>query len=370
MTELPLYHPRWASCTFKPGGDIRAAMAAISASGSFMSCLVNEDGVLKGIVTDSDIRRAILGGARPEDPVASIVNTNPVIAHYREDTATLRRLAKRHEVREIPLIDDDHKLRDLFVTLTFDTRSKRLVRDVDQEALPNSMLILAGGLGMRLRSVVSDRPKPLAEVGGRPILETVISKAAACGIKHFYIAVNYMAEKIEQHLDAGGYEGVEFTILRENTRLGTAGAIGLIDAAKLEHPLLVGNADVLTNVPLEQLIAHHQMESADMTCAVRPHLVKVPFGVMEIEGDTIQAIREKPEYSYFVNAGLYVLEPAVCRRVPGDRFMDMPDLMDEVIRDRGRICPFLVHEYWEDIGEPAALQRANEQFVDVFGKDA
>jgi NDP-sugar pyrophosphorylase family protein len=229
------------------------------------------------------------------------------------------------------------------------------------------MLILAGGLGTRLRQVVSDRPKPLAIVGNQPIIQTIISRAVESGIRKFHVAVNYMSDLIEKHLAGPQYSGLDISIVKESKRLGTAGALGLIQQS-IDEPLLVCNADLLTTVPLQQIIRHHRNEKADVTCTVRPYSTKIPFGVVEIKGRLISNLVEKPEATYLVNAGIYVLNPDVCKLVPMNEYLDMPDLIMKVMKDeRRRVVPFLLHEYWMDIGKPDDFMKANEEFSKYFG---
>lgn len=361
------YSPHWKAALISPEATIRRALRAINESGGLVACVTSSAGKLIGILTDSDIRRLLLSGISLDATVEGRFNANPVIAHHSASPAELEVLCEERRIRELPICDDDGAVVDLFVL----GRAPVVVGFAEQSpaatALPNAMFISAGGRGTRLRSVVHDRPKPLAEVGGRPILETIIQRAAAGGIRSFFVSVNHMSEMIEEHLRQEQYASYQLQIVREDQPLGTAGAIGLI-ADEVRCPLMVSNADVLTTVPYERILRFHERRKADVTCVVRPHEVAVPFGVLDIQGNVIVDIREKPTFTYFVNAGIYVLSPAVCQMIGRNQRVDMPELILRVTREGGKACPFLLHEYWVDVGHPEDYRKANDEFVDHFGE--
>lgn len=365
------FFSKWRDTVVDQQASMKDALAAISKSGAFISCILNEEGGLAAIVTDSDVRRALLTGGSLEDNVMEWAQKNPISALFESDASELIEIAREFGIREIPLLDHDRKLVDIFVLALHEKREVLLDESTlmpeNRITLPNHMLILAGGLGTRLKSVVNDRPKPLAMVGDKPILETLIGHAGRSGIRNFYVAVNYMSHLIEEHLASSKYDGLNIKILREDKRLGTAGALGLIPD-QITEPLLVGNADVLTTVPLHRLVHHHLDEHADITCAVRPYEILVPYGVVDIEEKSIKQILEKPRYRHFVNAGIYVLSPRVCKLVRGVDYLDMPDLIHKAISVGYKVTPFLMHEYWMDIGQPDDFHKANQEYHHYFGE--
>lgn len=353
---------------------LRDAMNVITRTGSFMACINNECQCLIGILTDSDIRRALLRGATVDDSVLSWMNRNPIVAADDMDVEGLLALAKAKGIREIPLLNKAGQLEDIFILLVRDQRQlvdKNKIEPTQGAAklIPNPMLILAGGIGSRLRSVVNDRPKPLAIVGNKPILETVIHRAASFGFRKFYISVNYLADQIKEHLNSPCYRHLDIRIVEESKKLGTAGAIGFIQD-EVEYPLVVCNADVLTTVPYHHLVNNHLDEKADVTCTVRPYRSVVPYGVCNISDGQITSIVEKPETNLMVNAGIYVLSPQVCNLVEKDSYLDMPQLVSEAIKLGFTIRPFFLHEYWIDIGRPEDFSKANDEFERHFGFSA
>ncbi len=368
MTDGGKYFQGWRESQIKISATIREALEAITRCGAMMACVVADNGRLEGILTDSDIRRAMLKGARVEDPIAPWINTRPLVGRADAEPLELVALAKKRGIREIPLIAPDGSLSDIFVLLVHQQRQASPSPGEPgppAEVLPNPMLILAGGLGTRLRTVVNDRPKPLAMVGDKPILETLISRAATAGVRHFFVSVNYLSEQIEQHLSSSAYQGLNIKIVREQQRLGTAGSIGLIKK-EINHPLLISNADVLTTAPFQEVLRSHEKNRADITCTVRPYHATIPFGVFDIEDGLIRSITEKPKLTYMVNAGIYVVSPELCRTVEANTALDMPDLIARAMQSGKRVAPFLLHEYWIDIGQPDDFHRANAEFDTHF----
>ena len=365
------FSPQWRDALITHEGTIRQALSAIQASGALMACFVSETGMLKAIVTDSDIRQALLNGAQLSDAAWPWANERPVVAFSEMPLHDLINLAERTGVRELPLIDQAGHLVDIFLLAVHKERieapqtiSKTI--QLGLPVLPNAMLIQAGGLGTRLRSVVEDRPKPLALVGNRPIIETLIFQAVANGFRKFYVSLNYKAEMIEEHLQLPQYRDLEIIPVRETERLGTAGSISLI-ADEISESLLVCNADVLTTVPFRSIISHHERENADITVSVRPYSLTIPYGVVELQNGSISQIKEKPEKSFLVVAGIYALSSKACRLVQKKSYIDMPDVIQMAKADKlMKISPFLLHEYWIDIGQPEDFHRANREFENNF----
>jgi len=364
-----LYSPNWKDSILDKNARIIDVLKALEKSGLLLACFVNAQGQLDSIITDSDIRAALLAGKKMEDPAFYEANENPIVGDYRASTEDLLELARQGGIHEIPLLDEDKKLRDIFIV---SVREKRVTQFEEEiypilPVLPNAMLILAGGLGTRLRSCVADRPKPLALVGSQPIITTLIKRAVASGIRRFYVSVNYLADQIVEHLKGPEFEGLSITILFEEKMLGTGGSLSLIPD-HLDSPLFVCNADILTTISYEKMLKFHKANGAKITCAVRPYKSAVPFGIAEIGEGRILEIREKPEFSYLVNAAIYVLDPCIKELVVGGTRVDMPEVVHRAIEKNWSVLPFFLHEYWIDIGQPEDYQRANSEYTTHFGE--
>jgi dTDP-glucose pyrophosphorylase len=363
------YLPNYRDCIIGLDSTIKQALSAISKSGALLAAMVDDSGRLEGIFTDSDARRAILSGASVEDSVYPFMKSNPVVGGDNAEPHELRNLAESEGIREIPLVDAAGCLVDVFVVNAHEERiSSDQLTSVSPpgKRLSSPMLLIAGGKGTRLRSVVKDVPKPLALVGDRPIIQTIIENAANSGINRFYVSVNYKADQIEEHLNSGIYKDLELNLIRENEFLGTAGSLGYLDDEWLE-PLVVSNADVLSKVALDRVVEYHITTEAIVTCVVRPYHVQVPFGVVEIGPNGVSRIREKPTHKHVVNTGIYVFSPKVRQYITKGEKIDMPDLLQMIIAGGQKVVPYLLHEYWRDIGRPEEYALANQEYHEIFG---
>lgn len=358
----------WKSATIHEKDTLRAALAAISHSGRLMACLLSPSGELTGILTDSDIRKAMLNGASLDDSVLKWANKNPITALENTSVDGLLEISKTYFAREIPLVDENNRLTDIFMV----SIAERRVLEDDQTLeiavkppIDAEMFILAGGLGTRLRPVVADRPKPLALVGNRSLIEILMTRAYAHGVRKFHISVNYMADHVERHLQQEHFSKMQVDFIRENKRLGTAGSLWYL-SKQTQSPLLVCNADILTTTPYDKLVVFHEQEKAHITCVVRPYRVSIPFGVVDICGGRIAAVNEKPEFEHFVNAGIYVLSPEALSLIKKNEYLDMPTLIQTALLKDMRVVPFFLHEYWLDVGRPEDYAQANEEFNSNF----
>jgi NDP-sugar pyrophosphorylase family protein len=194
-------------------------------------------------------------------------------------------------------------------------------------------------------------------VGGQPLLERIIGQLRDSGIDRVHVTTHYRPEEIVEHFQDGSRFGVEIDYVNEQEPLGTAGALGLLDHGD-DRPMLVLNGDIVTDADFRSLLHFHDEQRADLTIGVWPYEVRVPYGIVETEGESVTGISEKPIVRSFVNAGIYLLAPEVCRSVkPGER-LDMTELIDRAIAEGRRVVSFPLREYWLDIGELEAYERA------------
>jgi NDP-sugar pyrophosphorylase family protein len=224
---------------------------------------------------------------------------------------------------------------------------------------------MAGGLGSRLGELTASRPKPLLPVGEKPLLETILTEIARHGFESFYISVNYKADMILRHFGDGSKWGVQIKYLHEENRMGTAGALSLL-SSKPKDPLLVVNGDVLTSVNFDRLLNFHHEHSATATMCIRQYDFQVPYGVVSVNNHTITRIDEKPLQHFFINAGIYMLNPEAIDLIPKNTAFDMPQVFDRVIEEKKTAIAFPIREYWLDIGHRSDFERANEEFFGNF----
>ena len=348
----------WKESVILPTASVKDVMQVMDKSALQIALVVDEEKRLLGAVTDGDVRRSILRGGELSQPVTEIMNPHPIAALQGTERAALLRLMKAKSVRQIPLVDDEKRIVGLAQMEELLCRPQR----------DNAVVLMAGGLGTRLRPLTDKIPKPLLKVGARPILETILESFLDAGFHRFYFAVNYKSQMIEDYFGDGSRFGAEIAYLHENKRMGTAGALYFLPEPPKE-PILVMNGDLLTKVDFGELLDYHMEQEAAATMAVREYNYQVPYGVIDFDGERIAAIREKPSYSFFVNAGIYVLSPEAVARVDKEEFFDMPQLFDELVAAGQKTTVYPVREYWLDIGRMDDFQRAQEEYGEMFTEE-
>jgi dTDP-glucose pyrophosphorylase len=345
----------WRKISVRPDQSIREALAVIDEGGIQIALVVDEQDTLKGVVTDGDIRRGILEGMDLDAPVRTVMNEDPITARPQEERQSLIDRMRSRRIHQLPLVDRHGHIVGIEV----------LDELLEPEARPNPVVLMAGGLGTRLRPLTEDCPKPLLEVGDQPILETILEGFVGHGFEQFYISVNYMSGMIEDYFGDGSDWGVDITYLHEDERLGTAGPLSLL-SERPDETMIVMNGDLLTKLNFAHLLDFHHEHEATATMCVREHETQVPYGVIETDDQYMEGIEEKPTERYFVNAGIYVLEPDTLDYVPENEFFDMPDLFERLIEERREATVFPVREYWQDVGRKEDFQRVNGEYEEVF----
>jgi dTDP-glucose pyrophosphorylase/CBS domain-containing protein len=337
-----------------PTAPIREVMKCIDRNGKGIALVVDHEQRLIGTITDGDIRRAILAGINLDSPIMVLLEQQtpesyptPVKALAGTPDNQLLRRMSQYAIRHIPLVDEADRVVDIAIL-------SDIVREYE---LPLTAVVMAGGFGTRLRPLTENTPKPMLLVGDRPLLELIIENLHQAGIRRINLTTHYKKDIVSDHFGDGRDFGVAIEYVEEDQPLGTAGALGLIDSSN--EPLLVINGDVLTQIDFRAMLDFHREQRAAMTVAVREHEFPVPYGVVEIEGAMITGISEKPVLRHFINAGIYLLQPEICRLIPQDQHYDMPDLISHLIAEDHRVISFPISEYWLDIGQPNEYRQAN-----------
>jgi len=345
----------WKNALVSPETSIRESIRIIDQEALKIALVVDEGNRLVGTVSDGDIRRGILKGCDLENAVREIMNANPSVAGQGDGREKILALMRQKQIHQIPLVDGGGVLVGLEVIDTF----------LSVPGNENWVVLMAGGLGTRLKQLTADTPKPLLKVGDKPILETILENFIEHGFSRFFISVNYKSEQIESYFGDGSRWGVRIDYLRETMKLGTAGSLALLPE-KPSAPILVMNGDLLTKVNFQQLVAFHAEHEAAATMCVREYDFQVPYGVVKLDRHRILSIEEKPVQRFFVNAGIYVLEPAVLGMISEDAYLDMPSLFDKLLHLKKETAVFPIREYWLDIGRTDDFKRAQLEFAGVF----
>ncbi|MCG3175904.1 MAG: Glucose-1-phosphate adenylyltransferase [Candidatus Omnitrophica bacterium] len=331
----------------------------IDRSTAKIALVVDSDGRLRGTITDGDIRRAILRGVALTEPAERIMNGSPRTASTGEDRPVILERMKDKQIHQMPVLDAAGRV----------VRIELLDELIKPPSRDNIVVLMAGGLGTRLKPLTEERPKPLLNIGKKPILETILDNFIEYGFRRFYLSVNYKNEMVREHFGDGSKWGVEIRYLHEDKPLGTAGALSLLPE-KPRVPVFVMNGDLLTKVNFDQLLHFHQDNAAEATMCVREYDLQVPYGVVRIDGHRVRGIDEKPVHRFFVNAGIYVLGPGVLRQIRKGQRLDMPHLFDRLVAAKREVAAFPIREYWLDIGRLDDLERAKGEFAETFGADA
>lgn len=345
----------WRKTLTSPQASIHQTIQIIDSSGLQIALVVDENQTLLGVVTDGDIRRAILKALPLSTPISEVMNMHPLTIQQGTSVETILSIMKKNSLQRIPIINSQKQVINLALLETL----------IQPEVKQNRIVLMAGGLGTRLKPLTEHFPKPLLKVGSKPVLQTIIENFREQGFIHFYLSVNYKAEMIEAYFKDGSQFDVSIQYLQEKQRLGTAGALSLLPEMPNE-PLIVMNGDLLTKVDYRQLLNFHKEHEAAATMCVREYDFQVPYGVVEIEQQRITGIKEKPVQRFFVNAGIYVLNPETLNQIPHDQFFDMPSLFESLIAQQKNTVVFPIHEYWIDIGQMADYEKANNEFAQNF----
>lgn len=346
----------WKGTLVQSNSTLKDCMRAINRNVAFkIAVIVENDLVIKGVVTDGDIRRALLGGLTLETLAKDVMNTSPVTVSAEEPEATAKRLMLELGIISIPVVNGQNEIVDIAI----------LKEITAEKILDNPVFIMAGGFGTRLRPLTDNCPKPLLKVGPRPLLETIVIRLKSQGFRNFYVSTHYLAEHIRDYFGDGSSLGVNITYVHEENPLGTAGALSLLPKRIADLPLLMLNGDILTNMDFSKLLDFHYENNNVATMCVKQYQYQVPYGVIKGNGHEITSIVEKPTHNFFVNAGIYMLNNSLVNSLKKDEVMDMPTFLDERMQAGEKVSMFPIHEYWLDIGRMEDFHKAQKDFFNL-----
>jgi dTDP-glucose pyrophosphorylase len=332
------------------------ALGQIEQGATQIALVVDETGRLLGTVTDGDVRRGILRGVRLDAAVSAVMNSNPLTLDDGATQEAAIAVMREHVVRQLPVVDSDRRVVGLF---TLDAMLRAHREDT-------TVVLMAGGLGSRLRPLTETTPKPLLKIGGRPLLEITIEGLARQGFGQFLLSVRYKAEMFSDYFGDGQRWGVRIGYIKEEEQLGTAGALRLLPS-RPSSPVIVMNADILTTLDARLLLLFHREQKNVATMCVREYEWKIPYGVVRRnDNGCLTGFEEKPSRRELVNAGIYVLSPEAIDLVPKSGAVDMPTLFELVGK---RITPpgvYRLREYWLDIGQLDDLRQAQDDLPRLF----
>ena len=340
----------WRQATVKANATIEDVIHNLNQVALKIVLVVGEAGELVGTISDGDIRRGLLKGLDITSPIESIIHRNALVVPPDMDHAMVMQLMGANKIQQIPVVDADRQVVGLHLWDEINTPPTR----------PNLMVIMAGGMGTRLLPHTENCPKPMLHVAGKPMLEHIIERAKLDGFSHFVLAIHYLGQMIEDHFGNGDCLNVQIDYLREQSPLGTAGALGLLNP-RPAVPFVVTNGDVITDIRYGELLDFHIRHGAVATMAVRVHEWQHPFGVVQTQGVDITGFEEKPIARSHINAGVYALDTHALNVLDVNARCDMPTFFERLQAKAMRTVAYPMHEPWLDVGRPddLALARLN-----------
>lgn len=346
----------WKDTLIQDSSTLREAIARIDASALQIAMVVDGSALLLGTLTDGDVRRALLRGASLDMPVRDAMNALPTVAQVGENLRDRLQELRGKGIQRVPVVDGQGRVVGL-----------ELIEDLSGPPADrmNWVVLMAGGLGSRLRPLTDDRPKPMLHVGERPILETILVSFIEQGFRNFYISINYMGDVVRHHFGDGSKWGVVIRYLVEDNPLGTAGALSLVPQRPAE-PFFVMNGDILARVNFNAMLDFHLSARAAASVGVRQITHSIPYGVVRLDGQRLLSIVEKPREQVSVSAGIYVLSPSTLDSIPAQTYFDMPTLLQQLMEQGDTTVGFPIHEYWLDIGRMEDYARAHEEYGVAF----
>lgn len=315
--------------------------------------VIGENAQMIGTLTDGDIRRGLLNGLALSDKICDAAhrNFNYLRKGINDDVQNLHR-QRELKMKLVPVLDDKNHIVEIINLEKYQT------------VLPLDAVLMAGGKGERLRPLTEKTPKPLIKIGDKCIIDYNIDRLLTYGLNHISVTVNYLREQIEEHFSVPR-EGVKINTVREPKYLGTIGSIKFVDTF-YNDTILVMNSDLFTNIDYEDFYLHFKQNDADMSVAAVPYVVKVPYGVFNLEGREIKGVTEKPTISYYANAGIYLIKKERLDLIPENEFFNATDFMELLISKGYKVIRYPISGYWIDIGQHDELERAREIAKHIF----
>ena len=334
----------------KKSASIIETLIAIDRGGCKTAFLADENRRLLASVSDGDIRRALIQGEELSACVGCVANHAPVSVKHGYDIGRVRNMLHSKMLNAVPVLDGQGVILDVL-----------RINDLIAGPLNTPVVIMAGGMGKRLGSLCEDTPKPMLRIAGEPILQHIITNLMRFGFVNFYLSVNYMSDVIENYFNNGSKLGCSIQYIREKKRLGTAGSIRLLEGL-VDTEFLVINGDILTRANLMNMLCYHKENRFDMTIGTVDHRVQVDYGVLDVDGGVIRALKEKPVVNYKINGGVYCLSPHLIERIPKDEYFEMTQLLDLPIT----VGSYDINDYWIDIGRISQFESAERDFHNIF----
>lgn len=314
--------------------------------------VIDENQKLIGSLTDGDVRRGLLKDMSINQTVTDFIQGNPKF--ILKSNYSIKDLDKfrNANLKIIPILNEAHQVINVI--------NFRFLKSY----LPIDAIIMAGGMGTRLKPMTDTIPKPLLKVADKPIIEHNIDRLVSYGIDDLWISINYLGEQLKEYFDNGEKKGIEITYVTEDKPLGTVGAVSKIKNFQ-HNTVLITNSDILTNLDYEDFYQDFIDSEADLSVVTIPYEVLIPYAVLETEKEQVKSFKEKPTYTYYSNGGIYLIKKELLGLIPEDEFYNATDLMEELIKKGKKVKSYPLRGYWLDIGKHEDFKKAQEDFKHI-----
>lgn len=339
-----------------PDIKIKDALKIMKAGAIKIVIVVNDKNKLIGTLTDGDIRRGFLKGLNLNDSIKSLIFTKPIVVKKNYTKEEVLKISLLNKIYQIPVVDENFKVIGIHVLNDLISEEKKL----------NKIVIMAGGKGKRLLPLTKTEPKPMLKIGKKPILQTLIEGFRQDGYVNFIICVNYKSKIIKDYFKNGEKFGVKIEYIEEKKPMGTVGALSLLKK-KPDEPFFVVNGDLLVDIDLGKVFDFHKENKSIATMCIKEYNIEYPYGEVKIKKEKIISIHEKPIHKFFINAGVYLLDPVCIDLVP-NKFFDMTSLFKKILSKKLKAVSFPLGEYWMDIGRHDDFKKARLEYENIFKK--
>jgi len=336
----------------KKSSNVIEAMKKIGDNPSTLTIFVIDynDKVL-GTITDGDIRRGFIKGLNLTNPIKDFLFTDFRYLIEGEENFNKLKEFRRLKLKVVPLLSKERKLLKIYDF------------SIQKSILPIDAVIMAGGKGERLKPLTNDVPKPLLKVGGKEIISYNFDRLFQYGITNQKVTVNYLANQLMdfcKHYD----KEINFNLYKEEHFLGTAGSLSLIDHFENDTILLM-NSDLLTNIDYEDFYLSFINQTADMMVASIPYSISLPYAILDTSNRIVNSFKEKPSYTYYANAGIYLLKKEMLKYIPKNTVFNATDLMETVKNNNHSLMHYPIISYWLDIGKHEDFEKAQMDIAHI-----
>ena len=327
---------------------IREALCIINKLSNYLTLFVlDSDKKLVGTVTDGDIRRGMLDGHDLDTSISMVMNKK--FNYCFEGDLSVERIqaVKKIKINLLPILNKKGEIEHL------------INLDKTKSVLPICAFLLAGGMGKRLLPITESVPKPLVRIKGKAIIDYNIERLISFGIKNIFISINYLGDKIIEHIAKQNYDNTNIVFVKENEPLGTAGSIGLVDSFSSKE-VLVMNSDLLCTIDFESFYLNYRESLADISIATVPYSISIPYAVLNTENYNVRSLEEKPTFTYYSNAGIYLIKQSIISGIKKNKYLDMTDFIELIIARGDKVISYPIRNYWQDIGSHKDLLKASQ----------